>query len=104
MEKFQKISSKIIMGLSAVWLVLTATHSISVGQSYMFLGALGVYLGIQNIILLNMAQKTGELPRKIAVLVEAHGHDRGIKQYVIVNILIFIIVGAIAMVSGFNLL
>lgn len=104
MEKFQKISSKIIMGLSVVWILLTATRSISVGQSYMFLGALGVYLGIQNIILLNMAQKTGELPRKISLLVEAHGHDKGIKQYVIVNILMYMIIGALAMIAGFSVL
>ena len=52
MEKFQKISSKVVIVLALVWAVLTFTHMIPVKISYMVIGGLAAYIGIQNIILL----------------------------------------------------
>jgi len=104
MEKYQQISSKIIIGLSALWLILVITKSMSIGLSYMYLGGLGILIGIQNIILLNISQRTGKLPKKILVIAESRGTNSAIKSFVAINILLYMIVGAIAMVSGFKML
>lgn len=104
MEKFQKISSRIIIILALLWMLAVSIGQLSVGQSYMGIGALSAYIGIQNIILLNWGQRTGKMPPKIAYLIQRHGNNKGLMQYVIVNILLFLLIGLAVLYSGWQLL
>lgn len=100
MEKFQKISSKVVIVLALIWALLTFTSMIPVGISYIFIGALAAYIGVQNIILLNWGLKIGKMPNKIAYQIEQNGHEKGIKNFVIVNVLLYLIIGIIVFVCG----
>ncbi len=104
MEKFQKISSRIVMVLALLWMLAVSMGQLSVGQSYMGIGALSAYIGIQNIILLNWGHRTGNMPPKIAYLIQRHGNNKGLIQYVIVNILLFLLIGLAVLYSGWQLL
>lgn len=101
MEKFQKNSSKIVIALAFVWAALSFTGMIPVGASYMIIGGLAAYIGIQNIILLNWGLKIGKMPNKIAYQIEQHGHSKGIKHYVVINILLYLIIGIVVLVCGY---
>ncbi len=104
MDKFQKISSRIVIALALIWAVLVALGQLSVGQSYFGIGVLSAYIGIQNTLLLVWGQRTGNMPKKIAHIIEQHGPDKGIIQYVIVNILIFLLVGMTVAYCGWQLM
>ena len=100
MEKFQKFSSRIVIALAFVWAALTFTHMIPVGVSYMIIGALAAYIGVQNIILLNWGLKIGKMTNKITYQIELHGHDKGIKNFVFVNIILYLSIGLVVFVCG----
>ena len=100
MEKFQRTSSKIVITLALIWAALTFTSSIPVGWSYIIIGFLAAYIGIQNIILLNWGLKIGKMPNKITYIIEQHGHNKGIRNYVVVNILLYLILGIVVFVCG----
>lgn len=100
MEKFQQISSKAVIVLALVWAVLTFSGMIPEGISYMIIGGLAAYIGIQNIILLNWGLKIGKMPNKITYQIEQHGHNKGIKNFVVVNILLYLIIGIVVFVCG----
>lgn len=100
MEKFQKISSKTVIALALVWAALTFTGKIPTGISYMMIGALAAYIGIQNIILLNWGLKIGKMCNKITFQIEHHGHEKGIKNFVVINILMYLLIGIVVFVCG----
>lgn len=100
MEKFQKFSSKVVIFLAFAWAALTFSNMIPVGISYMIIGALAAYIGIQNIILLNWGLKIGKMPNKISYQIELHGHKKGIKNFVIFNVLLYLIIGIVVAVCG----
>ena len=100
MEKFQKFSSRIVIGLALVWAVLTFSNMIPVNVSYMIIGGLATYIGVQNIILLNWGLKIGKMPNKITYQIEQHGHNKGIRNFVVVNVLLYLIIGIVVMVSA----
>lgn len=104
MEKFQKLSSRAILLMCALWAVLTFGGMIDNGQAYFFLGLISTYLGIQNIILLNMGQKSGKMPDKLAYHVKQKGERGGIIRYVIINILLYLLIGIVVMICGWMMM
>jgi len=100
MEKFQKISSRVVIVLALIWAAVTFTGMIPTGLSYMIIGALAAYIGIQNIILLNWGLKIGKMPNKITYQIEQHGHDKGIKNFAFINILLYLIIGLVVFICG----
>ncbi len=104
MEKFQKLSSRAILLMAALWAVLTFGGAITVGQSYFFIGLISTWLGVQNIILLNMGQKTGKMPNKIVHHIERHGERSGVLRYIVINILLYLVIGMIVMVCGWSIM
>lgn len=104
MEKFQKLSSRIVIVLALFWAVMVATGQLSTGYSYFILGTLSAYIGLQNIILLNWGQRTGNMPSKVTYLIQRHGNNKGIVQYVLVNILLFLFIGLAVMYCGYQLI
>lgn len=103
MEKFQKISSRIVIALALLLGIAIALGKISVGYSYMGIGLLSTYIGIQNMILLNWGQRTGQMPAKIAFLIERHGNNKGLMQYTLINILMFLLLGLSVAYCGWQL-
>lgn len=104
MEKFQKFSSRIVIVLALLWAVLVVTGQLPIGYSYLILGALSAYIGVQNMILLNWGQRTGQMPSKITYLIQRHGNNKGIMQYVVVNVLLFLLIGLAVMYCGYQLI
>jgi hypothetical protein len=104
MKKFQTFSSRAVLLMCAVWAVLTFGGMLTNGQSYFFLGLISAWLGVQNIILLNMGQKTGEMPDKLAYHVKQKGERGGIIRYVIINILLYLLIGIVVMVCGWSMM
>ena len=90
--------------LAFLWAILVTFKIISPAYGYFMLGALSTYIGIQNIILLNWSQKSGEMTTKISYLVEKHGEQRGMIQYVIVNVLLFLLAGLGVMYCGYQMM
>ena len=105
MKKIQKISSRIIIALAILWAVAVVAGLFpSLGWSYLGIGFLSAYIGIQNIILLVYGQRTGDMPEKIAYLINRHGNDKGMVQYVLVNIMLYLFIGLIVMYRGWTML
>ena len=102
MDKFQKISSRITIALALIWAVLVAAGQLSIGQSYLGIGILSAYIGIQNTILLIWGQRTGKMSKKIAHAIQHHGQDKGLIQYGIVNILLFLLIGLTVAYCGWQ--
>ena len=100
MEKFQKFSSRIVIGLAFIWAALTFSHMISVNISYMMIGGLAAYIGVQNIILLNWGLKIGKMPNKISYQIEQHGHNKGIRNFVVINVLMYLLIGIVVIISA----
>ncbi|MBR4944075.1 MAG: hypothetical protein IKZ26_01515 [Peptococcaceae bacterium] len=104
MEKFQKYSSRVILLMSTAWAVLTFGGMLTSGQSYFLIGLISAYLGVQNIILLNLGQRSGTMPNKLLYHVEHHGERAGIIRYVIINVLLYLIIGVVVMVCGWMMM
>ena len=102
MGKLQKFSSRIVIALALIWAVLLAAGQLSIGQSYLGIGILSAYIGIQNAILFIWGQRTGKMPKKIAHAIQQHGQDKGMIQYGIVNILLFLLIGLIVAYCGWQ--
>ena len=100
MEKFQKFSSRAVIILALVWAVLTFGGMIPANVSYMIIGGLAAYIGVQNIILLNWGLKIGQMPNKITYQIEQHGHNKGIRNFVVINVLLYLIIGIVVMVCA----
>lgn len=103
MQKFQKYSSRLVMISALIWILLVFSKQLTIGQSYFIIGVLFTYIGIQNILLLNIGQRTGNLTNKITHYIQHHGEQKGILMYVCINILLFLCIGIITMVSSFSM-
>ena len=91
MKKIQKISSRVIIVLAILWAVAVVAGLFpSLGWSYLGIGFLSAYIGIQNIILLVYGKRTG--------------NDKGMVQYVLVNIMLYLFIGLIVMYCGWTML
>ena len=104
MEQFQKFSSRLILLMCAVWAVVTFGGMIPTGLSYFFIGLISTWLGIQNIILLNLGQRSGKMPNKIAYQIQRHGERKGLLNYVFINVLLYLCIGIIAIVASIPML
>lgn len=98
MERYQKISSRITILLAFMWLFLP----MEVGYKYMCFGALVLYIGIQNMILLIWGQRIGQMPMKIHFLAEKHGNDKAMLIFVLFFVLFFILMGLGIIYSGYQ--
>lgn len=100
---FQKISQKIVIALALLWVVLLLVPSIPLGYRYIYVGALIFYLGVQNIILLNLGLKSGKMPDKLVMYQERLGEKAGAMRYGLFAFC-YILFGALVIFSGFNVL
>ena len=99
MERYQKISSKIIIALAVIWIFLP----LDLGYRYMFFGAIVTYMGIQNFILILWGKRTGQMPSKIQHLVNKHGTDKAELIFGLFFILFFLLMGIGVVYSGYQI-
>lgn len=96
MERFQKYSARVLLILALLWLFLP----MDAGYKYIYLGALILYVGVQNLVFLNIGQRSGKMPPKIAHLIERHGNEKGMMIYALLFVLFFILAGIGTIYSG----
>jgi len=99
MERYQKISSRIIIALAVLWVLLP----MDLGYKYMFFGAIITYMGIQNAILFLWGKRIGQMPNKIQLLITKHGVDKAELMYGLFFILFFLFVGVTVIYSGYQI-
>lgn len=103
MKQFHKISKRIFYFLAALWFVLLIIPSINLGYRYIFAGILVCYLGVQNIILLNLGQRSGEMPDKLVMYQERLGERKGLIRYAVVAAAL-ILIGLHIIYGGYTVL
>ena len=103
MKKFQKISQKVVIALAILWVLLLAIPSIPLGYRYIYVGALIFYLGIQNILLLNIGQRTGVMPDKLLMYQQRLGERSGVVRYGVVAFF-YIVFGVLIIYGGYQAL
>ena len=103
MKKYHKISQRIILILAAIWFLLLPFKGIELGYRYIYVGLLIFYVGVQNIILLNLGQRSGEMPDKLLMYQERLGAQKGLIRYAVVAAA-FILIGLVIAYSGYSVL
>ena len=104
MKQFHKISKRIFYILAAIWvLLLLLVPSIELGYRYISFGLLVCYLGVQNIILLNLGQRSGEMPDKLLMYQERLGARKGLLCYASVAAAL-ILIGLLIIYGGYAVL
>ena len=103
MKKYHKISQRIIIILAAIWVVLLFFDNIELGYRYIYFGLLIFYLGVQNIILLNLGQRTGEIPDKVLMYQKRLGERKGLQRYALIAAA-FVLLGLVMAFSGYSVL
>lgn len=100
---FHKISQKIILLAALIWAVIAFFQLIPLRYIYVYFGALVLYIGLQNMIILNLGVKKGEIPAKITHYQERFGEKNGVIFYALFSIVMFIVFGIIIIVSAFQI-
>ncbi len=100
---FHKYSQKFILLAVVVWAIIAFLNLLPLRYIYVYFGAIVLYLGIQNMIILNLSLKQDELPDKIKHFQEKFGDKNGIIFYAVFSVLMFIIFGLIIIFSAFQI-
>ena len=105
---FHKYSQKITIIAAVVWFVLAlcarfGVLPLTLSFLYIYFGALVCALGLQNLIILNIAARNNSLPDKIKHYEERFGTKYGLIYYVVLSVLSFLIIGIIVIICGFVL-
>lgn len=98
---FQKISQKIVIGLALLWVILQLMFTMPLRVSYMYFGGLILYLGVQNMIILNLGLKNGQVPEKMKLYYQRYGTQKGTIYYGIFSVLIYILLGLGIIYAGY---
>ena len=100
---FHKISQKFILLAALIWSIIAFFRLIELRYIYVYFGILVLYIGIQNIIILNLGVKKGEIPAKITHYQEKFGEKNGIIFYALFSIVLFLVFGAIIIYSALKI-
>ena len=103
MKQFYKISKRVFYFLMALWALLLLVPSIELAYRYISFGLLVCYLGVQNIILLNLGQRSGEMPDKLMMYQEQLGERKGLIRYAVVAAAL-ILIGLLIVYGGYTVL
>lgn len=100
---FHKISQKFILLAALIWAIIAFFRLIELRYIYVYFGILVLYIGIQNIIILNLGVRKGEIPAKITHYQERFGEKNGIIFYALFSIVLFLVLGIIIIYSAFQI-
>lgn len=98
MDFIEKVFKPLILLATIVWFVLAALKIFDVPQLLIYVGVLSIAMGVRNLLILNISQKTGELHPKIQFYVDQYGLRKGLIRYSIVLIAVYLVVGLLLIV------
>lgn len=73
MELIEKLFKPLILVATLVWFVLAAFRILPVNQLLIYVGVLSILMGLRNLVILNISQKSGKLHDKIQFYVDQYG-------------------------------
>ena len=97
MELIEKFFKPLILIAAVIWFFL-AFRLLSVEQLLIYVGVLSICMGIRNLLILNISQRTGQLHRKIQFYVDQYGMRKGLIRYAVVLIGAYLIIGLVLIV------
>lgn len=98
MELIEKFFKPLILIAAVIWFFLAAFRLLSVEQLLIYVGVLSICMGIRNLLILNISQRTGQLHRKIQFYVDQYGMRKGLIRYAVVLIGAYLIIGLVLIV------
>lgn len=98
MDFIEKVFKPLILLATIVWFVLAAFRLLDVPQLLIYVGVLSIAMGVRNLLILNISQRSGELHPKIQFYVDQYGLKKGLIRYAIVLIGVYLVVGLMLIV------
>lgn len=98
MEFIEKIFKPLILIAAVLWLGLAAFQVLPTNLLLVYVGVLSLLMGIRNLIILNISQRSGKLHDKIQFYVDRYGERDGIIRYAIMLIGVYLIIGLMLIV------
>ena len=98
MELIEKFFKPLILIAAVVWFFLAAFRLLSVDQLLIYVGVLSICMGIRNLLILNISQRTGQLHQKIQFYVDQYGVKKGLIRNAVVLIGVYLIIGVLLIV------
>lgn len=100
MEKFDLVFRQLIIVGGVLWLGAAAMQLLGQDTLMVILGVLSILLSVKNIVILNVSARSGNLHPKIKQYEEMYGDRKGLLRYAIVNVLAFLIIGILLIVTS----
>lgn len=85
----------------AIWVVCAAFNLLTLSQLYLYLGVAAVFLGVKNMVLLNLSQRSGRPHPKMDALMMRYGKQRGILYFALFFIVLFLLIGGLLIYYSF---
>lgn len=98
MELIEKIFKPLILLATVVWFGLAAFRVLPVNQLLIYVGVLSILMGVRNLLILNVSQRSGKLHDKIQFYVDQYGLKKGLMRYAIMLIGVYLILGIVLIV------
>ena len=94
MELIEKLFKPLILVATLVWFVLAAFRILLL----IYVGVLSILMGLRNLVILNISQKSGKLHDKIQFYVDQYGLKKGLVRYAIMLIGVYLVLGFLLIV------
>lgn len=98
MELIEKLFKPLILVATLVWFVLAAFRILPVNQLLIYVGVLSILMGLRNLVILNISQKSDKLHDKIQFYVDQYGLKKGLVRYAIMLIGVYLVLGFLLIV------
>ena len=98
MEFLEKIFKPLILLATVVWVILAGFQLLSVEQLLVYVGVLSLRMGVRNLLILNISQKSGHMHEKIQFYIDRYGMRKGLIRYAVVLIGVYLVVGVVLIV------
>lgn len=98
MELIEKLFKPLILLATVIWFVLAAFRILPVNQLLIYVGVLSILMGLRNLVILNISQKSGKLHDKIQFYVDQYGLKKGLVRYAIMLIGVYLVLGFLLIV------
>ena len=98
MDLIEKLFKPLILLATVVWFVLAAFRILSVNELLIYVGVLSILMGVRNLLILNISQKSGHLHEKIQFYVDQYGMKKGLIRYAIMLVAVYLVLGLLLIV------
>lgn len=98
MELLEKLFKPLILLATVVWFVLAAFRLLPVNLLLVYVGILSILMGLRNLLILNISQRSGKWHEKIQFYVDQYGLRKGLIRYAIILIGAYLVIGILLIV------